>query len=496
MTSAGPDGTRRTAPRVIARNASARIAGEILAKLASLAFFVTMARTLGVGGFGEFQFALALTGGLVYVAGFGTDSLLAREIARAPERAGQLLADAAAMKLVGGVAMLGVAAAIVQLGSYSAEARAVVYVVGVGSLLEVTSKSWHAVFQAHERLDLVSLTLILQRTATAAAGVAVLAAGGGVFAAGAVYAGGSLLAVVAAELWVRRLGVTRAALAPARWLPLARTAVPIGLITVLGALLLRVDVTMLSFLGDAAKVGLYAVGFRLVEATQFLGAALAAAMLPWFSRATGARTGELARGFALGLKATTALLLPIGLVFVLFAAPLLRLLYGSGFGAAVAPLELLGLVALAFGLNAFAGVVLIARDRPGSYARLLAPVLVLNVLLNLVLIPRYGPKGAAFDALLSTFTLAGVSLWYARSVVGRFDVVGALAGPAVAGAAMTAAVLVTHLHWPLEAAMGLALYAAVLAAFELLIRPNDARVVLRAVAAPLASRAQAGRTTA
>src|SRR4051794_31930021 len=120
------------APRVVARNATFRIGGEVLAKVASLAFFVTMARQLGKDGFGEFQFALALTGALIYIAGFGTDQLLAREVARDHGRAGRLLSDAAAVKVLGGLVMLGVAAVIVNLGSSTAEGRAAVYVVGIG----------------------------------------------------------------------------------------------------------------------------------------------------------------------------------------------------------------------------------------------------------------------------------------------------------------------------------------------------------------------------
>ena len=481
-------------PRLVARNATARAGGELIAKLGSLAFFVTMARELGKTGFGEFQFALALTGALVYVAGFGTDNLLAREVARDRARAGRLLADAAALKLLGGVAMLGVAAVIVNVGDYSREARIAVYVVGVGSLLEVVSKSWYSVFQGHERLDLAAATLILQRMATAAVGIVVLLSGGGVVAASAVYAGGGLLAVLTADAWLRRLGVRRAPADRADWFPLMRAALPIGLISLLGVLLLRLDVTMLSFFGNAAKVGVYAVGFRLVEATQFLGAALSAAMLPWLARAERSGAFGVARGYALGLKAVNGLLLPIGLTLVLFARPIVYLLYGHSFASAVLPLQLLGMMALFFGINAFASISLIARDRPGAYARLLAPVIVQNIGFNLVLIPRYGPDGAAFDAILSSLLLAGLGVWQAQVVIGRSDLLGAFTGPLLGGAAMTAIVLAAHLPWPLEAALGLATYAGVLAAFEWLTRRDDARLYLSAF--PIGSRARAGRTTA
>jgi O-antigen/teichoic acid export membrane protein len=482
------------APRRVARNASARAAGEVLAKLASLAFYVTMARRLGNEGFGDFQFALALTGGLVVLAGFGTDQLIAREVARDPSRGGRLLADAAAVKVVGGLVMLLVAAAIVNVGSYSAEARTVVYVVGLGSLLEVLSKSWFSIFQAHERLELASATLIIQRFSTAAVGITVLVLGAGTVGAAWAYAGGSALAVAVAELWLRRsIGTRRAPADPRGWRRLVLAGVPIGLIGLLMIVLLRLDVTMLSFLAGNVAVGVYSVALRLVEATQFIGSALSAAMLPWLARAASARTFGVARGYMLGLKAVNAILLPIGLGFVLFAEPIIRLLYGARFGASVLPLRLLGMMALLYGINAYAATMLIARDRPGAFARLVAPVIVQNIVFNLVLIPRYGADGAAFDALLSSFLLAALALWQGQAIVGRSDLYGAFAGPVAAGAAMVAVVLVLALPWPVEAALAACVYVVVLGAFEWLTRRDDARVYLRVLPA---SRSRDDRTMA
>jgi O-antigen/teichoic acid export membrane protein len=478
------------APRRIGRNAIVRMAGEMVAKLASLAFFVTMARELGKTGFGEFQFALALTGALVFLAGFGTDELLAREVARDHGRAGRLLADAAAVKVLGGIVMLCVAAVVVNLGDASAEGRMAVYVVGVGSLLEVLSKSWFSIFQGFERLGLVSAVLIVQRSVTAAVGIVVLLAGGGVIAASAVYAGGSLVAVLAAEAWLRWSLHVRSVRPRRRELvPLMKLGVPIGLVSLLLILLLRLDVTMLSFLADAATVGVYAVAFRLVDATQFIGSAMAAAMLPWLAR-TALGT---ARGFALGLKAVNGVLLPIGLTFLLFARPIIELLYGSAYDASVLPLQLLALVALGYGVNSYAATSLIARDRPTSYAILVVPVIVINVGLNLVLIPAYGADGAAFDSLLSSLLLAGLALWKVHGLIGPLDFTGAFAGPVLGGAAMTAVVLALPLPWPVEAVLGGTAYVAVFGAFEWFTRRDDARLFLRVLPG---SRGRAGQTTA
>jgi O-antigen/teichoic acid export membrane protein len=287
---------------------------------------------------------------------------------------------------------------------------------------------------------------------------------------------------------LRRLGVRRSSLDSARWIPIMRAGVPIGLIGLLMTVLLRLDVTMLSFLADTATVGIYAVAFRLVDATQFIGAALATAMLPWLARAQE----NVARGFALGLKAVIALLLPLGLTFVLFAGPLIDLIYGDQFQKSVVPLQILGMTTLFYGINAFASLALIARYRPGAYGKLLAPVIALNFGLNLVLIPAYGADGAAFDALLSGALLAALALWQARSVIGATDLAAAFAGPALAGGAMAAVVLGLAAPWIAEAVLGGLTYLLVLAAYEWLVHPADARLFIAALPE---SRSRAGRTT-
>ena len=79
----------------------------------------------------------------------------------------------------------------------------------------------------------------------------------------------------------------------------------------------------------------------------------------------------MAGGFELGEKALTAVLLPIAIVFVLLAHPMIDLIYGSQYEDAVPSLQLLGAMTVFFGINEFAAIALIARDRPFTFTRVL-----------------------------------------------------------------------------------------------------------------------------
>jgi O-antigen/teichoic acid export membrane protein len=476
--------------RRIARNALARLIGEVIGKAASLVFFVTMARELGREGFGAFMFALGLTGALVLCAGFGTDELTAREVARDRSRAGRFLADVVSLKLVSCSVLLAGAVVMVSLGDFSPDTLPAVALVGAGVATEAISRTWYSVFQGHERLDLVSLSVVAQRTTTALAGVVLLKLGAGVVVAAAVFAIGALLGLAMALLSARRLGIAADRADPHRWRALLRSGLPIGIASLLFVLLLRLDVTLLSFLSGEAEVGDYAAAYRLVESTQFLAWAISAAMLPWLARARHADgiDGGLIRGYELGLKAMNAVLLPIGLAFMLFAEPLVDLLYGDEFRGAVLPLQLLGFTSGLYGIQNFASTTFVARDAPGTFARLVAIVVALNLTGNAFAIPRYGADGAAATALASGVVLAGMSLVLARRRIGHVRHLRVFLGPTAGALAMVVCVWVAGNSLVVALPLAGLAYTITLVAIELLAWPEDAHAYLDVLPAPVRAR--------
>ena len=483
--------------RRIARNALVRTVGEVIAKVASLLFFVTMARELGREGFGAFMFALGLTGALLIGAGFGTDELTAREVARDHSRAGRYLSNVSALKTASAVVLLALAVLISQLGDFTADARAAVVIVGFGVAVEAIARTWYMIFQAHERLDLISLSIVIQRTLTAVAGIIVLRSGGGVVAASVVFAIGAVCGLAVSELTVRRLIPRRPRPQPRTWPRLVKTAFPIGVAFLLFILLMRLDVTLLSFIAGEEEVGLYAAAYRLVESTQFVAWSLSAAMMPWLARTAA---GGLTRGYELALKAMNAVLLPLSLVFVLFAKPLIDLLYGAAYEPAVLPLQLLGLTSALYGMQNLASTTLIARNSPGTFGRLVGVVVVLNLSANLIVIPRYGADGAAAVALGSAAVLAVASVLLAARRVGHVRFWRSFAGPVLAAGAMTVCALVVPSPLVPAVALALVVYAVVLFAVERLLFADDlavfARVLPGRVSAWSASRSRNGRRSA
>ena len=195
-----------------------------------------------------------------------------------------------------------------------------------------------------------------------------------------------------------------------------------------------------------------------------------------------------------------AVLLPLSLVFVLFAKPLIDLLYGAAYEPAVLPLQLLGLTSALYGMQNLASTTLIARNSPGTFGRLVGVVVVLNLSANLIVIPRYGADGAAAVALGSAAVLAVASVLLAARRVGHVRFWRSFAGPVLAAGAMTVCALVVPSPLVPAVALALVVYAVVLFAVERLLFADDlavfARVLPGRVSAWSASRSRNGRRSA
>jgi O-antigen/teichoic acid export membrane protein len=127
------------------------------------------------------------------------------------------------------------------------------------------------------------------------------------------------------------------------------------------------------------------------------------------------RLGRLA---VTALRFTMLLALPLAVGMAALAGPLLHVLYSSRSLPALPALTVLAALCTARAMTFPAQQLLTATERQGSLMRFGLLAAVLNVILDLVLIPRYGGLGAAL-AKGATFVFAAAGLWtMVRSMVG------------------------------------------------------------------------------
>ena len=188
---------------------------------------------------------------------------------------------------------------------------------------------------------------------------------------------------------------------------LARTAVGRGLRYHVGLaslfLLFRSDILILDGLTTTAAVGLYSLAVSLAELTRLVTDAIAQIALP--RQLNTDDDGAAAATVSVTRLTTIVALVSVGLMCAA-APPLIPVVYGSSFAGSVPSLLALAPGLLALGATRPIGAYLLRLDRPMLGSAMAVAALLVNIALNLVLVPDYGILGSAVASSVA-YTGAG-----------------------------------------------------------------------------------------
>jgi O-antigen/teichoic acid export membrane protein len=210
--------------------------------------------------------------------------------------------------------------------------------------------------------------------------------------------------VVAVEAWrrvSRRLGWRRLGLSRAGWWgrpdrALGGRIASYGLRGQVGGLItllnLRLDFAILGALAGPAVLGSYAVASKYAELLRLPGTALTWVFYPRLAKLGETEAATVARRM---IRPTLIGIVVAAIPVALLTSPVMRLLYGEQFDAAVTPARVLLAGMLLAGGSGVASAYLYGRGTPGLNSLVLGLGLVVTVVLDLLLIPRFGALGAA-----------------------------------------------------------------------------------------------------
>jgi O-antigen/teichoic acid export membrane protein len=460
----------------LARNLALLVAGETSARLLSLAAVAYLARLLDTEGFGLISFAGALVGYFALGVNPGVDLIGTRRVARQPETLHRTVVTIQSLRLVFAVLAYAALTATAVVLPLRPEARRVILVTGLTLPAMGANLGW--AFQGTERMAAVA-------TATVS--------GQAVFLAGILLVVGGREQLLRVPLVQVAAEVTAAAILVVLFVhhhgvpgdppdrPLARASlretVPLFSGRAMRALAMSFDVLALQFYSGDASVGVYAASSRILLFLLSLTALYFTNLYPTLSRAASWEKASLRPLIGLSLRFTALVGVGVGVGGFMLAEPLVTSLFGVRYAASVTPFRVhiiaLTIVMLAGNYRA----VLLAFGHQGADTRIVATGALLNVLLNLALIPRLGPTGAA----LAFLTAEGMILALGQRAVSRLVLSEPLARhvtrPLAAALAMVAGLLLTGAA-PLLARIGLG--AAVYAGAVLVLRATSV-AELRAV---------------
>jgi O-antigen/teichoic acid export membrane protein len=182
---------------------------------------------------------------------------------------------------------------------------------------------------------------------------------------------------------------------------LLRTSMPLLLVNSMTLMLGWTDILVLGMWRDAAEVGIYGIAMRVTLLTAFILSAINVVVAPQFAALYAEGDPAALRRLA-QQSAFWSLVAAAPAILVLMLVPdLILQIFGPQFREGAGPLRILALGQFVNVATGSVAVLLVMTGHEKLMRNIVAASAALNLLGNLVLVPRYGATGAAVSTAFS-----------------------------------------------------------------------------------------------
>lgn len=393
--------------RSIAKNTMLLTVGLLSGRVLGVFLIRKMAPILGTDGMGIWGAAIDISAILQVVANFGLGTLLTREITRARGMTLPLLWNTLLIRTGIGALCYLFLLGYVNLSGFEPLARSATLVIGLAIFIESAAMACDAVLQAHEKIHYQTLGQIVSAVAYVVLGWIWLDMGYGLM--GVIWANLVSRVVrlgIMAPLMFRHTGPWRRLDPDGAPVPglvwMLNLGWPLFLSTTFGIIYNKVDTVMLKeMVGDSAA-GVYVLGHRALDMMIVLPGLFGTALFPIMARYGLVTASDAVRLGERSLRYMMAVMVPLTLFLAFVAGPIIRWFDPSpGFADSVPVLMIViwGLPLQA--ANTIFNRLLITAEREKAFVSIGLSCMLVNVVLNSLLIPRYGYFGASAATIVS-----------------------------------------------------------------------------------------------
>ncbi len=191
---------------------------------------------------------------------------------------------------------------------------------------------------------------------------------------------------------------------------------PVMIMVLLGYITMWADTWMIKYFLDLKNVGEYEAANRLIQMILNIIMPLSIVGFPIVVSLRSIGSNSIINIFATKIVAQLCFLWSLMIIFLIFSSKIMiHLIFGENFVSSVIVFQVL-LIGISFQiLPVLYTIILQAYDRTRRMALIATVLVTVNILLDIILIPRYGIVGAAMS---KTCTLIVCAILYERSAIG------------------------------------------------------------------------------
>lgn len=466
----------RVSNRAMAQAFSQQLIFRALGMVASVLTVAVTTRHLGPTAYGHLTTAVVFVGLWTSLTELGVGAVMVRRVMSGNGNLERLVRVNAGMSLVYCLPLFAVAATsgvLVYRGQD--EVVKMVLIVSCSLILTTITSCFEPIFLAKVRFTAVAWSDLVSRVASLGVTMLLMMRDADTVWFAVVQLVPPLVVLVIQGRAAARIADWRPVFSWGESWHLLRESLPQTGVLIIAVLYWRADGVILSLRSTPDQVGVYGLAYTLAFTLSVLSTFFQTSTLSAATHSFARDRREFAGFVTRSLESMVFLGMPIAVVGTVLAAPLVELVGSSQFVAHGAPTLALLLVAVALTfVNAAISQALFAAHDQVFLFRLNLVNLVGNIVLNIVLAPRYGAVGAAVALIVAEVVGLGVATWRLGKIA-PFGMPWLFGLRLLIPLGVAAGLAIWTRHWPVIAPLGLA--AAAYLGLNLVLGPVTPKVI-------------------
>jgi O-antigen/teichoic acid export membrane protein len=427
----------KTTSQTVAKNTVWLTISNFGGRLIRAAVVIYGARILGTAGWGVFSYAITLAGFMSLFMDPGINAILTRNISRASEEDRRAIFSTTlliklVLLIIGVLIIVFIAPLFSTLPGTKILLPIVALILGFDTLRDFFS----SLMRAREKMEWDAGIFILVNITILIFGFIFLArvqspsSLAWAYVTGTVF--GTIIAIIVLKEYFREF------FSYVSWklvAPTLQSAWPFAVTSALGMLLTNTDILIISWMRTASDVGIYSAAIRIIQVLYLVPTIVQFSTLPLLSRLAKKDNEKFRRVLEQTLRIIFLISIPLVVGGIILGTPLIVLIFGANYIGGSLAFKILMLTMLVDFPAAIISNSIFAYDHQKNLIVASAIGGVLNVVLDVLFIPRFGITGSAVATLIAQ-TASNWYLWHAMKKINYFTVLPRLAKPAIAGIVM------------------------------------------------------------
>jgi O-antigen/teichoic acid export membrane protein len=387
---------------------------EAASRVLKMVLMIYVARILGATEYGKFTFSLAFIALFSVFYESGLPLIVTREFSGEKEREKEFY-SVLSLKIVLSLGAL----ILIMIGSFFVTpdqvVRKVILILAIFSLISSFLVIIYAFFQARQRMEYQAWATILQAAVVTPVGIFVLLTFPSVINLSYSYLVSGIVALIFVLFFSHfKVLPLRVLWQKTIWLKFLKMSWPVAFITLFGLIYTYISSVMMGYMGYLTETGWYNAAYNIIQVVLLPASLISTSFYPVLSKFFK-ESKEKFQGTLQGqMKVMILLSFPLVAGGVALAAKIITFIYGAKFSPSILVFQIVILIVGFVFLSSPIHYLLIAVDQQKKVFYINAVGAVINVVLNLLLIPRFTLYGSAVATVITYFIMFILVVYVAK----------------------------------------------------------------------------------